>query len=91
MLRWDYIAIIVAIVIIAAAVMVSDHYQIYVSHHTGLGARTQDLLVKRNEPQTPGDPDQLANSNIDIPTGEKPDRDPTPEEQAMTPLFGARP
>jgi len=32
-------------------------------------------------PKRPTDPNQLAKSIIDIATGEKPDRDPTPEEQ----------
>lgn len=32
-------------------------------------------------PKRPRDPNQLAKSIIDIATGEKPDRDPTPEEQ----------
>src|SRR6266446_860751 len=32
---------------------------------------------------TPRDPNQLAKSNIDIATGQKPDRDPTPEEQGQ--------
>ena len=37
-------------------------------------------------PKRPRDPNQLAKSIIDIaPTGEKPDRDPTPEEQGKDP------
>ena len=32
-------------------------------------------------PKRPRDPNQLAKSIIDIATGQKPDRDPTPEEQ----------
>ena len=32
-------------------------------------------------PKRPRDPNQLAKSIIDIARGEKPDRDPTPEEQ----------
>jgi hypothetical protein len=32
-------------------------------------------------PKRPRDPNQLAKSTIDIATGQKPDRDPTPEEQ----------
>jgi hypothetical protein len=32
-------------------------------------------------PKRPRDPNQLAKSIIDIATGERPDRDPTPEEQ----------
>jgi hypothetical protein len=36
-------------------------------------------------PKRPRDPNQLAKSNIDIATGEKPDRDPTPEEQGKDP------
>jgi hypothetical protein len=34
----------------------------------------------------PRDPNQLAKSIINIATGEKPDRDPTPEEQGKDPL-----
>ena len=33
-------------------------------------------------PKRPRDPNQLAKSIIDIATGQKSDRDPTPEEQA---------
>ena len=33
-------------------------------------------------PKRPRDPNQLAKSIIDIATGEKPDRDPTPKEEA---------
>jgi hypothetical protein len=33
----------------------------------------------------PRDPNQLAKSIIDIATGQKPDRDPTPEEQGKDP------
>ena len=36
-------------------------------------------------PTRPRDPNQLAKSIIDIATGEKPDRDPTPEEQGKDP------
>ena len=36
-------------------------------------------------PKRPRDPDQLAKSIIDIATGQKPDRDPTPEEQGKDP------
>jgi hypothetical protein len=32
-------------------------------------------------PKRPRDPNQLAKSIIDIATGQKPDRDPAPEEQ----------
>ncbi|KRR21549.1 hypothetical protein CQ14_07035 [Bradyrhizobium lablabi] len=32
-------------------------------------------------PKRPRDPNQLAKSIIDIATGQKPDRDPTPEEE----------
>jgi hypothetical protein len=42
----------------------------------------------RNDPQTPRDPNQLAKSIIDIATGEKPDRDPTPEEQGKKAVAG---
>ena len=37
-------------------------------------------------PQTPRDPNQLAKSIIDIATGEKADRDPTPRSRAKTRL-----
>ena len=37
-------------------------------------------------PKRPRDPNQLAKSIIDIATGQKPDRDPTPEEQGKVPL-----
>jgi hypothetical protein len=33
-----------------------------------------------NRPKRPRDPDQLAKWIIDIATGQKPDRDPTPQE-----------
>ena len=36
-------------------------------------------------PKCPRDPNQLAKSIIDIATGAKPDRDPTPEEQGKDP------
>src|ERR1700712_5499534 len=36
-------------------------------------------------PKRPRDPNQLAKSIIDIATGRKPDRDPTPEEQGKDP------
>ena len=36
-------------------------------------------------PKRPRDPNQLARSIIDIATGQKPDRDPTPEEQGKDP------
>jgi hypothetical protein len=38
-----------------------------------------------SHPKRPRDPNQLAKSIIDIATGEKPDRDPTPEEQGKDP------
>lgn len=38
-----------------------------------------------NHPKRPRDPNQLAKSIIDIATGEKPDRDPTPEEEGKDP------
>ena len=38
-------------------------------------------------PKRPGDPNQLAKSIIDIATGQKPDRDPTPEEQGVMACF----
>jgi len=40
-------------------------------------------------PKRPRDPNQLAKSIIDIATGEKPDRDPTPEEQGKDPAASA--
>jgi hypothetical protein len=36
-------------------------------------------------PKRPRDPNQLAKSIIDIATGQKPDRDPTPEEEGKDP------
>jgi hypothetical protein len=36
-------------------------------------------------PKRPRDPNQLAKAIIDIATGQKPDRDPTPEEQGKDP------
>jgi hypothetical protein len=36
-------------------------------------------------PKRPRDPNQLAKSIIDIATGQKPDRDPTPQEQGKDP------
>jgi hypothetical protein len=36
-------------------------------------------------PKRPRDPNQLAKSIIDIATAQKPDRDPTPEEQGKDP------
>jgi len=38
-----------------------------------------------SHPKRPRDPNQLAKSIIDIATGEKPDRDPTSEEQGKDP------
>jgi hypothetical protein len=38
-----------------------------------------------SHPKRPRDPNQLAKSIIDIATGQKPDRDPTPEEQGKDP------
>jgi hypothetical protein len=38
-----------------------------------------------SHPKRPGDPNQLAKSIIDKRTGQKPDRDPTPEEQSKDP------
>jgi hypothetical protein len=38
-----------------------------------------------NHPKRPRDPNQLAKSIIDIATGQKPDRDPMPEEQGKDP------
>ena len=39
-----------------------------------------------SHPKRPRDPNQLAKSIIDIATGQKPDRDPTPEEQGKDPV-----
>jgi hypothetical protein len=36
-------------------------------------------------PRRPRDPNQLAKWIVDVATGEKPDRDPTPEEQGKDP------
>lgn len=36
-------------------------------------------------PKRPRDPNQLGKAIIDIATGQKPDRDPTPEEQGKNP------
>jgi hypothetical protein len=41
-------------------------------------------------PKRPRDPNQLAKSIIDIATGQKPDRGPTPEEQGKDPAAVAR-
>jgi hypothetical protein len=41
-------------------------------------------------PKRPRDPNQLAKSIIDIATGQKPDRDPTPEELGKDPAAVAR-
>jgi hypothetical protein len=41
-------------------------------------------------PKRPRDPNQLAKSIVDIATGQKPDRDPTPEEQGKDPAEGLR-
>jgi hypothetical protein len=38
-----------------------------------------------SHPKRPRDPNQLAKSIIDIATGQKPDRDPTPEEEGKDP------
>jgi hypothetical protein len=43
-----------------------------------------------SHPKRPRDPNQLAKSIIDIATGQKPDRDPTPEEQGKDPAAVAR-
>jgi hypothetical protein len=44
---------------------------------------------KEMTPKRPRDPNQLAKSIIDIATGQKPDRDPTPEEQGKDPAAAA--
>lgn len=41
--------------------------------------------MTEKHPKRPRDPNQLAKSIIDIATGEKPDRHPTPEEQGKDP------
>lgn len=41
--------------------------------------------MSTNTPKRPRDYNQLAKAIIDIATGEKPDRDPTPEEQGKDP------
>ena len=41
--------------------------------------------MDQKPPKRPRDPNQLAKSIIDIATGQKPDRDPTPEEQGKDP------
>jgi hypothetical protein len=41
-----------------------------------------------SHPKRPCDPNQLAKSIIDIATGQKPDRDPTPEELGKSALSG---
>jgi hypothetical protein len=40
--------------------------------------------MTEKHPKRPRDPNQLAKSIIDIATGQKPDRDPTPEEQGKS-------
>jgi len=40
-------------------------------------------------PKRPRDPNQLAKSIVDIATGQKSDRDPTPEEQRKDPAAAA--
>jgi hypothetical protein len=46
--------------------------------------------MTRTPPKRPRDPNQLAKSIIDIATGEKPNRDPTPEEQGKSAKAVAR-
>ena len=41
--------------------------------------------MKPMNPKRPRDPSQLAKSIIDIATWQKPDRDPTPEEEGKDP------
>ena len=41
--------------------------------------------MNQKPPKRPRDPNQLAKSIIDIATGEKPYRDPTPEEEGKDP------
>jgi len=45
--------------------------------------------VTNSHPKRPRDANQLAKSIIDIATGQKPDRDPTPEEQGKDPRAAA--
>jgi hypothetical protein len=52
------------------------------------GVKPGKMLVLVDAPMTtkrPRDPNQLTKSIIDIATGEKPDRDPTPEERGKDP------
>jgi hypothetical protein len=48
-------------------------------------AKEAGLPAVSSHPKRPRDPNQLAKSIIDIATGQKPDRDPTPEEQGKDP------
>jgi hypothetical protein len=41
--------------------------------------------MSAKSPKHPRDPNQLAKAIIDIATGQKPDRDPTPEEEGKDP------
>jgi hypothetical protein len=56
------------------------------SSSLGIGPlRGHIASMDQKHPKRPRDPNQLAKSIIDIATGEKPDRDPTPEEQGKDP------
>jgi hypothetical protein len=50
-----------------------------------IGHEVHTSGVENMTPKRPRDPNQLAKSIIDIATGQKPDRDPTPEEQGKDP------
>src|SRR6478752_6156211 len=60
-----------------------------ISSLTSAGSSVSTVAGRRSmtntTPKRPRDPNQLAKSIIDIATGEKPDRDPTPEEQGKDP------
>ncbi len=43
------------------------------------------MMMTTRHPKRPRDPSQLAKAIIDIATGERSDRDPTPEEQGKDP------
>jgi hypothetical protein len=45
--------------------------------------------MAEKHPKRPRDPSQLAKAIVDIATGERPDRDPTPEEQGKDPAASA--
>jgi hypothetical protein len=53
--------------------------------HTSLLNVHRQKAGMTSHPKRPRDPNQLAKSIIDIATAQKPDRDPTPEEQGKDP------